>query len=299
MTELSKHIGSNTDVPAGDIGVGAREVGYMFGQYKRLRNEFTGVLTGKGMAFGGSLIRPEATGYGVVYFAQSMLATKGETISGKKVVVSGSGNVAQYAVEKAIQLGAKVVTMSDSDGYIYDEVGLDAEKLAHIMTIKNERRGRINEYLNKFPNAKYIANNRPWEVPCDVALPCATQNELNQEDAQQLIKNGCICVTEGANMPSTPEAILVFQKEKLLFSPGKASNAGGVATSGLEMSQNSLRLSWTANEVEDKLKAIMLKIHDSCVTYGRDQSGYIDYVKGANIAGFIKVADAMLAQGVV
>jgi len=299
MTELSKHIGSNTDVPAGDIGVGAREVGYMFGQYKRLRNEFTGVLTGKGMAFGGSLIRPEATGYGVVYFAQSMLATKGETISGKKVVVSGSGNVAQYAVEKAIQLGAKVVTMSDSDGYIYDEVGLDAEKLAHIMTIKNERRGRINEYLNKYPNAKYIANNRPWEVPCDVALPCATQNELNQEDAQQLVKNGCICVTEGANMPSTPEAILVFQKEKLLFSPGKASNAGGVATSGLEMSQNSLRLSWTANEVEDKLKAIMLKIHDSCVTYGRDQSGYIDYVKGANIAGFIKVADAMLAQGVV
>jgi glutamate dehydrogenase (NADP+) len=299
MTELSKHIGSNTDVPAGDIGVGAREVGYMFGQYKRLRNEFTGVLTGKGMAFGGSLIRPEATGYGVVYFAQSMLATKGETISGKKVVVSGSGNVAQYAVEKAIQLGAKVVTMSDSDGYIYDEVGLDAEKLAHIMTIKNDRRGRINEYLNKYPNAKYIANNRPWEVPCDVALPCATQNELNQEDAQQLVKNGCICVTEGANMPSTPEAILVFQKEKLLFSPGKASNAGGVATSGLEMSQNSLRLSWTANEVEDKLKAIMLKIHDSCVTYGRDQSGYIDYVKGANIAGFIKVADAMLAQGVV
>lgn len=299
MTELSKHIGSNTDVPAGDIGVGAREVGYMFGQYKRLRNEFTGVLTGKGMAFGGSLIRPEATGYGVVYFAQSMLATKGETISGKKVVVSGSGNVALYAVEKAIQLGAKVVTMSDSDGYIYDEVGLDAEKLAHIMTIKNERRGRINEYLNKFPNAKYIANNRPWEVPCDVALPCATQNELNQEDAQQLVKNGCMCVTEGANMPSTPEAILVFQKEKLLFSPGKASNAGGVATSGLEMSQNSLRLSWTANKVEDKLKAIMLKIHDSCVTYGRDQSGYIDYVKGANIAGFIKVADAMLAQGVV
>lgn len=299
MTELSKHIGSNTDVPAGDIGVGAREVGYMFGQYKRLRNEFTGVLTGKGMAFGGSLIRPEATGYGVVYFAQSMLATKGETISGKKVVVSGSGNVAQYAVEKAIQLGAKVVTMSDSDGYIYDEVGLDAEKLAHIMTIKNERRGRINEYLNKYPNAKYIANNRPWEVPCDVALPCATQNELNQEDAQQLVKNGCMCVTEGANMPSTPEAILVFQKAKLLFSPGKASNAGGVATSGLEMSQNSLRLSWTANEVEDKLKAIMLKIHDSCVTYGRDQSGYIDYVKGANIAGFIKVADAMLAQGVV
>jgi glutamate dehydrogenase (NADP+) len=299
MTELSKHIGSNTDVPAGDIGVGAREVGYMFGQYKRLRNEFTGVLTGKGISFGGSLIRPEATGYGAVYFVQSMLATKGQTITGKKVVVSGSGNVAQYAVEKAIQVGAKVVTMSDSAGYIYDQAGIDAEKLAHIMQIKNELRGRISDYLNKYPNAKYIAGKRPWEVPCDVALPCATQNELNEEEANLLVANGCSCVTEGANMPSTPEAILVFQKAKILFSPGKASNAGGVATSGLEMSQNSLRLNWTAEEVDQKLKEIMLNIHASCVKYGSEDSGYVDYVKGANIAGFVKVADAMLAQGIV
>ena len=299
MTELSKHIGSNTDVPAGDIGVGAREVGYMFGQYKRLRNEFTGVLTGKGISFGGSLIRPEATGYGAVYFAQSMLATKGKTISGKTVVVSGSGNVAQYAVEKAIQIGAKVVTMSDSAGYIYDQEGIDADKLAYVMEIKNVLRGRISDYLNKYPNAKYIADKRPWEVPCALAMPCATQNELNEEEAILLVKNGCICVTEGANMPTTPEAVLVFQKAKLLFSPGKASNAGGVATSGLEMSQNSLRLSWTAEEVDQKLKEIMLDIHASCVKYGSDASGYVDYVKGANIAGFVKVADAMLAQGVV
>jgi glutamate dehydrogenase (NADP+) len=299
MTELSKHIGSNTDVPAGDIGVGAREVGYMFGQYKRLRNEFTGVLTGKGISFGGSLIRPEATGYGAVYFAQSMLATKGKTISGKTVVVSGSGNVAQYAVEKAIQIGAKVVTMSDSAGYIYDQEGIDADKLAYVMEIKNVLRGRISDYLNKYPNAKYIAGKRPWEVPCALAMPCATQNELNEEEAILLVKNGCICVTEGANMPTTPEAVLVFQKAKLLFSPGKASNAGGVATSGLEMSQNSLRLSWTAEEVDQKLKEIMLNIHASCVKYGSDASGYVDYVKGANIAGFVKVADAMLAQGVV
>ncbi len=299
MTELSKHIGSNTDVPAGDIGVGAREVGYMFGQYKRLRNEFTGVLTGKGISFGGSLIRPEATGYGAVYFAQSMLATKGQTITGKKVVVSGSGNVAQYAVEKAIQLGAKVVTMSDSAGYIYDETGIDAEKLAYVMEIKNALRGRISDYVNQYPNAKYIAGKRPWEVPCDVAMPCATQNELNEEEANLLFVNGCICVTEGANMPTTPEAVIVFQKAKLLFSPGKASNAGGVATSGLEMSQNSLRLSWTAEEVDQKLKGIMLNIHASCVKYGSDATGYVDYVKGANIAGFVKVADAMLAQGVV
>jgi glutamate dehydrogenase (NADP+) len=299
MTELSKHIGSNTDVPAGDIGVGAREVGYMFGQYKRLRNEFTGVLTGKGISFGGSLIRPEATGYGAVYFAQSMLATKAENISGKIVVVSGSGNVAQYAVEKAIQVGAKVVTMSDSAGYIYDEAGIDAEKLAYVMEIKNALRGRISDYLNKYPNAKYIAGKRPWQVPCDVAMPCATQNELNEEEANLLVANGCICVTEGANMPTTPEAVIVFQKAKLLFSPGKASNAGGVATSGLEMSQNSLRLSWTAEEVDQKLKEIMLNIHASCVKYGSDSSGYVDYVKGANIAGFVKVADAMLAQGVV
>jgi glutamate dehydrogenase (NADP+) len=299
MTELSKHIGSNTDVPAGDIGVGAREVGYMFGQYKRLRNEFTGVLTGKGISFGGSLIRPEATGYGAVYFAQSMLATKAENISGKIVVVSGSGNVAQYAVEKAIQVGAKVVTMSDSAGYIYDEAGIDAEKLAYVMEIKNALRGRISDYLNKYPNAKYIAGKRPWEVPCNVAMPCATQNELNEEEANLLVANGCICVTEGANMPTTPEAVIVFQKAKLLFSPGKASNAGGVATSGLEMSQNSLRLSWNAEEVDQKLKEIMLNIHASCVKYGSEDSGYIDYVKGANIAGFVKVADAMLAQGVV
>lgn len=299
MTELSKYIGPNIDVPAGDIGVGAREVGYMFGQYKRLRNEFTGVLTGKGISFGGSLIRPEATGYGAVYFVQSMLATKGQTITGKKVVVSGSGNVAQYAVEKAIQVGAKVVTMSDSAGYIYDEDGIDADKLSYVMEIKNVLRGRISDYLNKYPNAKYIAGKRPWEVPCDVALPCATQNELHEEEANLLVANGCSCVTEGANMPSTPEAILVFQKAKILFSPGKASNAGGVATSGLEMSQNSLRLNWTAEEVDQKLKEIMLNIHASCVKYGSDASGYIDYVKGANIAGFVKVADAMLAQGVV
>ena len=299
MTELSKHIGDNTDVPAGDIGVGAREVGYMFGQYKRLRNEFTGVLTGKGISFGGSLVRPEATGYGDVYFAQSMLATKGDRFLGKTVVVSGSGNVAQYAVEKATQLGAKVVTMSDSAGYIYDEDGIDSDKLAFIMEIKNERRARISEYITKYPQAKYIAEKRPWEVKCDVALPCATQNELNEQEAKMLVSNGCICVAEGANMPTTPEAVIVFQKAKILFAPGKASNAGGVATSGLEMSQNSLRLSWTADEVDARLQAIMLAIHASCVKYGADTNGYVDYVKGANIAGFVKVADAMLAQGVV
>jgi glutamate dehydrogenase (NADP+) len=299
MTELSKHIGSNTDVPAGDIGVGGREVGYMFGQYKRLRNEFTGVLTGKGISFGGSLVRPEATGYGNVYFANSMLVTKGDSFSGKTVVVSGSGNVAQYAVEKATQLGGKVVTMSDSAGYIYDADGIDAAKLAYIMEIKNELRGRISDYLNQYPNAKYFAGKRPWEVKCDIALPCATQNELNEEEAKMLVANGCICVSEGANMPTTPEAVHVFQKAKLLFAPGKASNAGGVATSGLEMSQNSLRLSWSSEEVDEKLKGIMLAIHASCVKYGTNQSGYVDYVKGANIAGFVKVADAMLAQGVV
>lgn len=299
MTELSKHIGADTDVPAGDIGVGAREVGYMFGQYKRLRNEFTGVLTGKGISFGGSLIRPEATGYGAVYFAQSMLETKGESIAGKVVVVSGSGNVAQFSVQKAIHLGAKVVTMSDSDGYIFDSEGIDAEKLAFIMKLKNELRGRISDYVDQYPNAKYFADKKPWEIKCDIAMPCATQNELNQEEAQQLIKNGCICVVEGANMPTMPEAVLVFQKAKILFAPGKASNAGGVATSGLEMSQNSLRLSWTAQEVDEKLKGIMASIHASCVQYGSDKDGYVDYVKGANIAGFVKVADAMLAQGVV
>ena len=299
MTELCKHIGADTDVPAGDIGVGGREVGYMFGQYKRIRNEFTGVLTGKGISFGGSLIRPEATGYGAVYFAQSMLETKGNSFAGKTVVVSGSGNVAQYATEKATQLGGKVVTMSDSGGYIYDADGIDAEKLAHVMVIKNELRGRISEYVTKYPNAKYVAGKRPWEVKCDIALPCATQNELNEEEAKTLVANGCLCVAEGANMPTTPEAVHVIQKAKLLFAPGKASNAGGVATSGLEMSQNSLRLSWTAEEVDEKLKGIMLNIHASCVKYGSDGNGYVDYVKGANIAGFVKVADAMLAQGVV
>ncbi|MFG4004365.1 glutamate dehydrogenase [Flavobacterium aquidurense] len=299
MTELSRHIGDNTDVPAGDIGVGGREIGYMFGQYKRLRNEFTGVLTGKGIQYGGSLIRPEATGYGTVYFAQSMLETKGDSFKGKTVVISGSGNVSQYAVEKANELGAKVVTLSDSNGYIYDADGIDNEKLAFVMELKNELRGRISEYVAKYPNAKYVEGKRPWEVKCDVALPCATQNELDGEEAKVLVANGCIAVAEGANMPSTPEAVTAFLNAKILFAPGKASNAGGVATSGLEMSQNSLRLSWSSEKVDQRLKEIMLAIHASCVKYGSDKSGYVDYVKGANIAGFVKVADAMLAQGVV
>ncbi|WP_291137176.1 NADP-specific glutamate dehydrogenase [Flavobacterium sp. UBA7663] len=299
MAELFRHIGPDTDVPAGDIGVGGREVGYLFGQYKKLRNEFTGVLTGKGISFGGSLIRPEATGYGTVYFAQSMLATKGLSFQGKTVLVSGSGNVAQYAIEKATQLGAKVVTASDSSGYIYDADGIDAEKLAYIMEIKNVNYGRISEYLKKYPKAQFFAGKDPWEVKCDIALPCATQNELNGDEAQKLIANGCICVAEGANMPSTPEAIAEFHKSKILFAPGKASNAGGVATSGLEMSQNSLRLSWTTEEVDERLHKIMNSIHESCVKYGKNDDGYIDYVKGANIAGFVKVADAMLSQGVV
>lgn len=299
MTELSRHIGPNTDVPAGDIGVGGREIGYLFGQYKRLRNEFTGVLTGKGLSFGGSLIRPEATGYGTVYFAKNMLATKGESFNGKTVVISGSGNVAQFAAEKVIEFGGKVVTLSDSGGYIYDADGITTEKLAFVMDLKNVRRGRISEYVAKYPSAKYEEGKRPWTVNCDIALPCATQNEINKEEAQTLISNNCICVAEGANMPSTPEAIEVFHEGKILFSPGKASNAGGVATSGLEMSQNSLRLSWTAKEVDDKLHTIMNDIHDSCVKYGTDENGYVDYVKGANIAGFVKLADAMLAQGIV
>ena len=299
MTELSKHIGADTDIPAGDIGVGGREVGYMFGQYKRVRNEFTGVLTGKGISFGGSLIRPEATGYGDVYFAQNMLATKGESFSGKTVVVSGSGNVAQYAIEKATELGGKVVTASDSSGYIYDADGINAEKLAYIMEIKNVNYGRISDYVAKYPSAKFVSGKRPWEVKCDIALPCATQNELNGDEAKALIANGCTCVAEGANMPSTPEAVTEFLKAKILFAPGKASNAGGVATSGLEMSQNSLRLSWTSEEVDQRLKNIMANIHEACVKYGTDASGYTDYVKGANIAGFVKVADAMLAQGIV
>lgn len=299
MTELSKHIGADTDVPAGDIGVGGREVGYMFGQYKRLRNEFTGVLTGKGITFGGSLIRPEATGYGDVYFAYNMLKTKGESFEGKTVVVSGSGNVAQYAIEKATQLGGKVVTSSDSSGYIYDADGIDADKLAFIMDLKNVKYGRISEYVAKYPNAKFVEGKRPWEVKCDIALPCATQNELNGDEAKMLVANGCICVAEGANMPSTPEAVEEFIKAKILFAPGKASNAGGVATSGLEMSQNSLRLSWTSEEVDERLKRIMFDIHESCVKYGTQPDGFVDYVKGANIAGFVKVAEAMLAQGVV
>lgn len=299
MTELSKHIGSDTDVPAGDIGVGAREIGYLFGQYKRLRNEFTGVLTGKGISYGGSLIRPEATGYGIVYFTLNMLAVRGIDIKGKKIVISGSGNVAQYAAQKAIELGAKVITLSDSSGYILDEEGLNQEKLNFVIDLKNNKRGRINEYVNAYPKSIFVANKTPWEVVCDIALPCATQNELQEQDAKTLVKNGCICVTEGANMPSTIEAIRVFQQAKILFSPGKASNAGGVATSGLEMSQNSLRMSWSSKEVDQKLHAIMLEIHQKCAVYGTQPDGYIDYVKGANIAGFVKVADAMLAQGVV
>ncbi len=299
MSELFRHIGPNTDVPAGDIGVGGREIGFMFGMYKKLKNEFTGVLTGKGDTWGGSLIRPEATGYGDVYFAENMLATKGDSFKGKTVVVSGSGNVAQYATEKATQLGAKVVTLSDSSGYILDEDGIDAEKLAFIMELKNVKRGRIHEYVEKYPKAKFFAGERPWSVKCEIALPCATQNELNGEEAKTLIKNGCICVAEGANMPSTPEAIHEFQKAGILFAPGKASNAGGVATSGLEMSQNSLRLSWTREEVDEKLKQIMKDIHASCVKYGTKEDGSVDYITGANIAGFVKVADAMLAQGIV
>lgn len=299
MTELAKHIGPNTDVPAGDIGVGGREIGYMFGQYKRLRNEFTGVLTGKGLSYGGSLIRPEATGYGCVYFAKNMLATQDNSFDGKIVAISGSGNVAQYACEKATQLGAKVVTMSDSSGYVFDEEGIDEEKLTFIMELKNVKRGRISEYTEKYTSATFHQGERPWSVKCDIALPCATQNELNEDEAKQLINNGIIAVAEGANMPTTPEAIEAFQKAKVLFSPGKASNAGGVATSGLEMSQNSLRLSWTREEVDEKLNKIMNDIHAACVQYGKDDSGYVDYVKGANVAGFVKVADAMLAQGVV
>ena len=299
MSELFRHIGHNTDVPAGDIGVGGREIGFMFGMYKKLKNSFTGVLTGKGASWGGSLIRPEATGYGDVYFAENMLQTNGDSFKGKTVVVSGSGNVAQYATEKATQLGAKVVTLSDSSGYILDKDGIDADKLAYVMDLKNVKRGRISEYVKAYPNAKFFKGEKPWDVSCDVALPCATQNELNGEHAKQLVDNGCICVAEGANMPSTPEAIYEFQKAKILFAPGKASNAGGVATSGLEMSQNSLRLSWTREEVDEKLKQIMKDIHESCVVYGKNEDGTVDYIKGANIAGFVKVADAMLAQGIV
>jgi len=298
MTELFRHIGPNRDIPAGDIGVGSREIGYLFGQYKRLKTEFTGVLTGKGVSWGGSLIRPEATGYGTVYFCQKMLATKDDSFKGKKVVISGSGNVAQYAAEKVIQLGGTVLTLSDSSGFIYDKEGITAEKLNHIMELKNVQRERIHKYLEKYPSAEYHKGKTPWGIACDVALPCATQNELFLEDAKQLVANGCICVGEGANMPTSPEAIHHFTEKKILFAPGKASNAGGVAVSGLEMAQNSLRYSWSREEVDGKLQNIMGDIHQSCVDYGTE-NGYTNYVKGANIAGFVKVADAMLAQGVV
>ncbi len=299
ITELYRHIGPDTDVPAGDIGVGGREVAYMFGQYKRLANEFTGTFTGKGLSFGGSLIRPEATGYGACYFGQAMLATRGESYKGKVVAISGSGNVAQYAAQKATALGAKVVTLSDSNGFIYDPDGIDEEKLKYVFLLKNVQRGRIREYAEKYPSATYTAGERPWSVKCDIAMPCATQNELNGEQADMLLKNGCKCVVEGANMPTTPEAIAKFQAAKILYSPGKASNAGGVATSGLEMTQNSMRLGWSKEEVDEKLKGIMANIHARCVEFGTEPDGYINYVKGANIAGFMKVADAMLAQGIV
>ncbi len=297
MSELARHIGSDTDVPAGDIGVGGREIGYMYGMYKKLRNEFTGVLTGKSLEWGGSLIRPEATGYGCVYFAAEMMGTKKLNFKGKTVVVSGSGNVSQYAIEKCLDLGAKVVTASDSDGYIYDKNGFTREKLAFLLELKNVKRGRIKEYADKY-KCDYIAGKTPWEVKCDVALPCATQNELTGKDAKLLIKNGVKCVAEGANMPSTPEAVTAFLEAKVLFAPGKASNAGGVATSGLEMSQNSLRMSWTRTEVDNHLKKIMHDIHATCVKYGKEGK-YINYVKGANIGGFVKVANAMIAQGLV
>lgn len=298
MTELYRHIGQNTDVPAGDIGIGPREIGYMFGQYKKIRNEFTGILTGKAMSYGGSVIRPESTGYGCVYFVKSMLAVQNMTLEGKTISISGAGNVAQYACEKATEFGAKVVTMSDSSGYIHDPEGIDAEKLAFIMELKNVKRGRISEYAEHYESASFHAG-RPWHVACDIALPCATQNELDAEEAAALINNKVIAVAEGANMPCAPEAIEAFQKARVLFGPGKASNAGGVATSGLEMSQNSLRLNWDREKVDGKLYDIMENIHQSCVTYGTEEDGFIDYVKGANIAGFVKVADAMLAQGVV
>ena len=299
MTELQRHVGQDTDVPAGDIGVGSREIGYLFGQYKRLRNEFCGVLTGKGLNWGGSPLRPEATGYGTCYFASAMLATRGESFKGKTVVISGAGNVAQYAAQKALQLGAKVVTLSDSNGFIYDPDGIDVEKLAYVFELKNVYRGRIKEYVQKYPAAQYFENRRPWGIKCDIAMPCATQNEINAEEARQLVANGCICVAEGANMPSEPGAIEIFQQAKLLYSPGKASNAGGVATSGLEMTQNSIRLKWTEEEVDAQLHRIMTDIHEACVKYGTEPDGYVNYVKGANIASFIKIADAMMAQGLV
>ena len=299
MLELTRHIGPDVDVPAGDIGVGGREVGYMFGMYKKLTHEFTGTFTGKGREFGGSLVRPEATGYGNVYFLQEMLKTKGDSVAGKKVLISGAGNVAQYTAEKVLQLGGQVMTMSDSDGYIYDPEGIDREKLDFIMELKNVYRGRIKEYVDRYPNAKYVAGERPWGEKGDIALPSATQNELNEEQAQTLVANGVIAVSEGANMPSTPGAIRVFQEAKILYAPGKASNAGGGSVSGLEMSQNSGRISWSSEEVDNKLHWIMENIHENCVKYGTEADGYVNYVKGANVAGFMKVAKAMMAQGVV
>jgi glutamate dehydrogenase (NADP+) len=299
MTELSRHIGPKTDVPAGDIGVGGREIGYLFGQYKRIRNEFTGVLTGKGLNWGGSRIRPEATGYGTVYFAQEMLATKGEKFEGKTVAISGSGNVAQYAAEKCIELGAKVVTLSDSKGFIHDPAGIDADKLTWVMELKNINRGRVSEYAARFPGSSFHEGERPWGIPCDVALPCATQNEVEEDEAKTLMSNNCICIAEGANMPCTPDAVEVFQEAGALFSPGKASNAGGVATSGLEMSQNNIGMYWTNEKVNERLHTIMKDIHAQCLKYGTDENGKVDYVKGANIAGFVKVADSMIDQGVV
>ena len=299
INELYRHIGPDEDVPAGDIGVGGREVGYMFGQYKKLSHQFTGVFTGKGREFGGSLIRPEATGYGNVYFCVEMLKTRGETLEGKKVLISGSGNVAQYAAEKCLQLGATVLTMSDSDGYIYDPDGIDREKLDYIMELKNIERGRIKEYVEEYPNAVYHAGERPWGEKADIAMPCATQNEINGEQAQTLVDNGIFCVSEGANMPSTPEAIHIFLSNKLLYAPGKASNAGGVSVSGLEMSQNSERLSWSAEQVDEMLHNIMTNIHENCVKYGKEADGYINYMKGANVCGFMKVAKAMMVQGIV
>ena len=299
MTELQRHIGQDTDVPAGDIGVGGREIGYLFGQYKRLRDEFSGTLTGKGLAWGGSLLRPEATGYGLCYFTEKMLATRGDSFEGKKVCISGAGNVAQYAAQKAMRLGAKVITLSDSNGFIHDPEGLTEEKLAYVFELKNIRRGRIKEYAVKFPEATYYPDERPWRIPCDIALPCATQNEIEKADAENLVKGGCICVAEGANMPTTPEAIHIIQGAGLLYAPGKAANAGGVATSGLEMSQNSMRQHWTAEEVDNYLRRIMSDIHEACIKYGTEEDGSINYVKGANIAGFIKVAGAMVDQGLV
>ncbi|PKK82165.1 MAG: NADP-specific glutamate dehydrogenase [candidate division Zixibacteria bacterium HGW-Zixibacteria-1] len=299
MTELYRHIGPNTDVPAGDIGVGGREIGFLFGQYKRIRDAFEGVLTGKGINWGGSLIRPEATGYGTVYFAKEALKTKGDSFKGKKVSISGSGNVAQYATEKVIELGGKVVTLSDSGGFIVDEAGINLEKLKFVFELKNVRRGRIKEYAQKFPSAKYHEGLGVWNVPVDVALPCATQNELDGKDAETLLKNGCICVAEGANMPSTPDAVDLFVQSKILYGPGKAANAGGVAVSGLEMSQNSMRLSWTREEVDKRLHGIMVSIHTACKETSEKYGDPGNYVMGANIAGFVKVADSMLDQGVV